>query len=115
MPLPAILGLPALATFLAGIFSSVVAWFAQWMTRKLALSAALIAALAALYVTFAGAIVAAITAISYQTPEHLNTALSLVVPSNLVPCVAAYWSARLALWVYATSKRGLIVVLGDRI
>lgn len=100
MAFPLIAGLPWLASVLGGLFVSLFTFFAQYLTKRLALILAVVLALSGLTVAFFAAIVGIINGISQVTPPQLNLALGLVYPANANLLIASCLSARLARWVY---------------
>lgn len=92
--------LPALVAFLAGIFGQLVAFFAKWMTTKLAMQLTIITALVALTVAAFAAIKSLMLGISLVAPDYLVNAASLVIPDNAALCVASLISAHAIRYVW---------------
>lgn len=91
---------PALIAFLAGIFGQVVAFFAKYMTTKVAMQLTIIAAVSGLTLTVFAAIKALIMAISVVAPEGLVHGASLVIPNNAAICLSAIASAHAVRYVW---------------
>jgi uncharacterized membrane protein len=89
-----------LATFLGSLFSSVVAFFMQYVTKRLAIVLAVISAIAALTLGFFAAILALVNAVSSVTPPYFSVAMSWIVPSNAPLCISTILTAHLIRWVY---------------
>ncbi|QBF81275.1 hypothetical protein EXU30_00305 [Shewanella maritima] len=90
MPLPAIIGLPALATMIGGFVTSAVTWILSKVTVKvgviLAALAVMATATAAVVLAFSTALNAAINGMSadvmtglYFLPSNINHCIGLVV------------------------------------
>ncbi len=99
MPLPAILGLPALMTFLGSMFGSALTWIIQKFTYKvvtftLAMTSILLA-LQALYSEFSGYI----GQLSLSMPSEMAQA-AMFLPSNTNACIGIILSAQIASLVY---------------
>lgn len=86
--------------FLAGIFSSLVTWFGQWFSKKVAMAAAASATFIALTVAMWAAMAAFISGLAYSMPDWLSAGIAQVIPANLAPCVSALVAARVARAVY---------------
>jgi hypothetical protein len=91
--------MPLLATFLGALFTRLIDYFALYLTRKIAVYAAVVAALTALTLTLVGLFVGAAAALVIAFPAGAGTFLAFV-PSNFVPCASAYLSCVIAKWVY---------------
>lgn len=89
-----------LASFLVSLFTSAVSFFMQYVTRRLAIIAAVVAAIGALTTAFFGTMYFLMSQIASVAPDFVVHAYSLCVPSNF-PLLFSIWiSARLARWVY---------------
>lgn len=100
MAIPLIAGLPWLAGILGGLFASLVAWFASFMTKRLAITAAAVVSILAVTATFYAALEALLSGIVASAPPHFGQAVGLVWPSNASACLAAILSAYVLRWVY---------------
>ncbi|MDG9922879.1 MULTISPECIES: DUF5455 family protein [unclassified Pseudomonas] len=105
MPLPAIIGIPFLASAIGGLFAGLVGFFATWMTKRLALTAAFVVASLALFGTFYAFCWALIQGIRVAAPPELDMALAFMVPSNAPACIGAALSVDVARWVYDWNTR----------
>ncbi len=92
--------LPALVAFISSLAGNLVAWFTRYMSRGAAFNLVVVTLLVGLAVTTASSIYALATGLSYALPSELVRALSMVIPSNAVPCVSAIFSAKLIRWVW---------------
>lgn len=104
MPLPALLGLPALIAWFASTFSAVIAWFFTNISRKiavlvLALSAISVAVLA-LFDFFTGEIAKLLV----TAPPELISA-GFILPANTGTCIGIILSAEAACAVYSLTMR----------
>jgi hypothetical protein len=100
MPIPAIAGLPWLAGLMGGLFSSLVSWFMQFVTKRLAVVAAVISGFVALTVAFLAALEGLVSVILLNSPIELTFAAQLIIPSNFTLCITTMLTARTARWVY---------------
>lgn len=110
MPLPVLLPIlgtiatamrvPMLATFIGGLFSSLLAFFALSFTRKTAMFLAIISMLIAITLVFMAAIQILYTAVYVAAPDGVACGISLILPSNAVFCLSSILSARVFRWVY---------------
>ena len=100
MALPVLAGIPWLASVIGGLFSAVFAYFAQFLTKRLAIVAAVVSVLIAITTAFFAAINGIVSALSVAAPPSVAVAASLVVPSNATACASAYMAALVARWAY---------------
>jgi len=100
MALPAIAGIPWLASFLGGLFVSLVAWFAKYMTWRLALVVAAVVAIVAAFTAMIAVITSAVGTLTMAMPTQLANGLYLFLPANAVPCLAVIYTARITRWLY---------------
>lgn len=89
-----------LVSWLGGIFSGIVSFFAQFVSKRLAINLAVIAALVGLTVSFYNGIQLAIAGVSYAMPSSVAIGASWLVPSNLDTCISVMLGARVMRWVY---------------
>lgn len=105
MALPVLAGIPWLAGILGALFSGLVAFFVQFLTKKLALTAAFVTGSIALFSVFFGVCWAILQGIVVASPPELSDAMRFLIPSNAPACMGAYLSARVARWVYDWNTR----------
>jgi len=104
MALPGVLlGLPWLASVLGSLFTAVVGWLAIYMTKRIAILAAVLIALTTLTVAFIAIIESAVSGFTYAFPFAVN--FGFLIPADLQPLAVAYFTARLAHWVYSWNAR----------
>ncbi|MEK0157905.1 DUF5455 family protein [Pseudoalteromonas piscicida] len=92
--------LPALIAFLAGIFGQIIAFFAKYMTTKVAMQLTIITAVSALTLGVFAIIKALIMAVSVVAPEGLVHGASLVIPDNAAICLSSIVSAHTVRYVW---------------
>jgi hypothetical protein len=97
--MPVLLGLPWLAAVLGSLFTGVVAWLAQYVTKRIAILVAAIAALTTLTVAFVAIVQGAIDVLSFSFPIAAN--FGFILPPDLSALVGSYAAIRLAHWVYS--------------
>lgn len=105
MPLPAIVGIPFLATVMGSLFSGLLTFFAQYLTKKLALTAAFIAASISLFAVFFSVCWSILQGLIVVTPPEISLALAFFVPTNAPACIGAILSVNVARWVYDWNTR----------
>ena len=92
--------LPALVAFLAGIFGQIVAFFAKWVSTKIAMQLTILTALVGLTVAVFTGIRTIMLGISVIAPDYLVQAASLVVPDNAALCLSSIISANVIRYVW---------------
>ena len=92
--------MPYLATLIGSLFAGLVTWLGKYLTRRMALTAAVIVILFGMITTFWTAINLMIGGISLHTPQYLNQALSMVMPDNVPTLISILITARVARWAY---------------
>ena len=89
-----------IGSFLAGLAGSLTAFFAKYLTKKLAITAGALTAIAAVTTAFWLAIKSSIAAIGLITPPFFNEAMAFIVPWNLEVCISLIIAARVMRYVY---------------
>lgn len=94
--------MPLLGALLVSLFSGIAAFFAQWLTKKIAFVAAALTAFAALLFSFLAIISALWASLSAAFPANSYVLMGfwMVVPANFAPCLAALITAKLARAAY---------------
>jgi hypothetical protein len=100
MPIPALAGIPWIASVVVGVFSSVIAFFATYLGRWIAIMAVFVTVVTALTYTFALGITELLIALQERSPSQLALVLSWFLPTNFSACLGAIWTARIMRWVY---------------
>lgn len=95
MPLPAVLGIPALMTFLGSALTSFITWLVTRVGKRVIVfgiaMAAVLAALSALYSEFTGYI----TQLALSMPDEFQAA-AMFLPSNTDTCIGIILSAEIS-------------------
>lgn len=94
----------ALAGFLAKLFGKNLDFFADVITKRVALTAAVIGIIIGMMATLYAGVTAILNGIVYIMPDFIVTAASWIVPDNLNECVFAYLAAETAIAVYKWQK-----------
>lgn len=89
--------------FFMGLFGSLVSYFAEYLTKKIAIRAAAIAAFTGATLTFASLIKGLVVAIAYSPAGDVLCKMSWLFPSNVGVCVSSVISAMLARWLFDQS------------
>lgn len=105
MALPVLAGIPWLAGILGSLFAGLITFFANFLTKKLALTAAFVTASLALFGVFFSVCWSAMQGIIYASPPELSDALRFFVPSNAPACLGAMLTVNVARWVYDWNTR----------
>jgi len=93
--------------FLAPLLSSVVAFFAAFMTQRVAVGAALGAFFVAGWVAFQASLYALWVSIDFAIPSALLAPFGVVaylLPSNLQLCVTVLVAAKIARWLWDAQR-----------
>lgn len=96
-------------------FTELFIFFGKWMTKKVALGAAVIAGTLALALALWAAIKLAVMGLMFPiTNEWVVMALTQMWPANAEACVASVWTAHLAAWLYREHLRNFaFIALGN--
>lgn len=98
MAIPALLGLPWLASAIGGFFASAAGWYTATTIKKIALITAALAVIISITGGFSLAIKALLDAVVYPVPQI--SAIYLILPSNFPAVTGAFISLRLLRWAY---------------
>jgi len=88
-------------TVVVGILTWLVAWIGKRMTLVLTFTTLV----AALYATLVAVVVAATAGISATVPSWVSNAVAMFIPSQAAAALAVVMTARVARWVYDSSRR----------
>ena len=94
------LRIPMFASFIGGLFASLVTWFAKFFTNKAAFHFAVVTAILSVTSVFAATIYSLYAAVAAVAPSGTACGMSLIVPWNAVPAVSIIMGARVIRWVY---------------
>jgi hypothetical protein len=99
--------MPLLGGLLVNLFSGVVAWLTQWLTRKVAFGVTAVAASSALtlglFVVMRGTL-ATVLSMTSGTPQMFAQAMAMAMPPVAAPCVSAYVTVWTACTVYVWQR-----------
>lgn len=84
-----------------------VAWFATWMTKRVAIAAAMVVAFLALTTTFYGSVYAGMAGLAIVAPDGFSQAVGMFMPSNTYACVSLYLATQAVRWIYDVQLRVL--------
>lgn len=105
MAVPAVIGVTAILNFLIKIVEWFVSKFAARFTARLAASLGWATFYIALLLGLAGTISLIISGISTALPSDLAQGIGMIKPANFEACVAAIYSAKVAMWVFYHKKQ----------
>ncbi len=91
--------------WLGGLFTALVAWFAKFFGKRLAIVLAMVTGYVGLTIAFALALKLIIVSILVVTPggQWFLAGLGLL-PGNITLCVGAFFAAKVAALVYSWKK-----------
>ena len=92
--------MPLLAVWIGSLFTSLVGFFASFVTKRLLLIAAAVTAAVFFTGGFISALDSLFSSLAVSMPASIVIGASWVVPSNFVPCASAIISAYILRWVY---------------
>lgn len=104
--------MPLIGNLLVGIFSGLVAWLTQFVTRKVAFGGAMIVAYSALTVVLYGVMRAALIGLNAYTtglPAMILQGVSLAIPPAAPFCISTYITVWTACTVW-TWQRDLLFI-----
>lgn len=93
--------MPILAAFIGSLFTSLVSFLAQFVTKRIAIFAAVVLALGAAMGSFVAAVKALVVGISMSAPVWLVQGWNWFVPNNFDECLAIVLAAKSLAWVYS--------------
>lgn len=99
--------MPLFATFLKGVLYAFAGFFASFMSKRLAIGAAVMALFLTMVATFLGAITALASGVLVAMPSWMNTAVCWFWPDNGNFCIASVLAAHGARWAYDVNSRYL--------
>lgn len=105
MPIQLLAGIPWLASVIGGIFTAVFAYFAKFLTKRVAVVLAAVALIVGATTAFIALITGLSNAISVTLPPYISLAVQLVVPENTSLCISTLITARLSRWAYEWNVR----------
>jgi hypothetical protein len=100
MPIQVLAGLPWLAGILGGFFTTIFQFFAQYLTKRLAVVAAAVTAIATLTTAMFASLSALTSSIAVALPDSIVIGAGLIVPDNAIPSISVVLSAHMIRYVY---------------
>lgn len=94
-----LLGLPWLAVSIGTFFSGLLAFFAKFVTKRVAIVGAAIGVILTITATFIAAIEGLLVGIAYAAPDF-GVAFAFF-PPNMSACVSAIITAKILKWAYS--------------
>ena len=92
--------LPVILGLLSSLFTGLVTFATTYLTKKFAFTFAAMTLFIGLTVSMLAALQALISGIHLAMPDEMNLAIGWFMPSNLPLCLAAYYSAVVARYIY---------------
>lgn len=97
--------MPLLAAWIGSLVTSIASFFAQWLSKRVAMVAAAVVAISAFTITMIASIQALYAGIAYAAPSWLVIGWGWLVPDNADNCMAAYITAITVRWAYDWNTR----------
>lgn len=92
--------MPLLGGLIKALFVGLIGIFAQWVTKRLAIAAAVAVVFAAITATMVGTMEALSSSAILPMPSWLSRAACWFLPSNLKTCVTIMVGAQATRWAY---------------
>lgn len=89
-----------LGTLIGSLLTGLITFFANYLTKRLAIIAAVVVSIGVVTAAFFVAILALMSSVVAVAPPYLTLAVSLIVPANLPFVISIWLSARLLRWAY---------------
>lgn len=105
MPVPVILGLPWLASVISGIASSLLVKMSEYLTKRVAVIAALIASWGAVFAALKAATIGATAGLVATLPAPVLEYGGAVVPGNLGTFLSVWGATEAAVVAYKFADR----------
>lgn len=99
--------------FFGNILGYLFTFFAQWFTKRTAISLGIIVGIVSLSTISFAAISALISSISVVTPGFIQDGLNMIIPSNFSLCVSVLISAKLIRWAWAWKVHFIEMYVGN--
>lgn len=100
--------MPIFAAFVLALFTSLVAFLVEFVTKKILVIAAIIAAMVLAAAAFAAVISYSLSQLSFDAPVFLSVGLSLL-PSNTDVCISIIVTVKIAAWAHSWYLKTLSV------
>ena len=94
-----LLGIPWLATAIGTFLTATIGFFASFLTRRLAIIAAVITVVISITTAFIAALEGLISGISYVAPDL--SGVFAILPGNFSVCVSAIITTKMLAWAYS--------------
>lgn len=104
--------MPILGGLIVSFFSSIIAFFAQWFTRKVAIAAAAGAVFTGLTAALYGGLSLILQGVSYSLPNYpgVSIAMWVAAPPNLPIAISAVLGAEAAIALYCWNVKMLKLI-----
>lgn len=99
-----------LLPLLGGLFTTLASFFTAWVSKKVAMAAAVVSVSFGMFMAFVGAIWAIFQSVTLVTPSWMVGGIGLFLPDNTEVCLAALMTAKLARAGYEYQKETLRLV-----
>lgn len=101
MPFALLAGVPWLAGVITAAFIGIFTWFLQFLTKRLAFTAAAIVLIAGLTAGLFAGLEALLSTISLVVPPEITQLSGVVLPSNLSQCMSVVITGYLLKYAYS--------------
>ncbi|ECW6490590.1 phage coat protein [Salmonella enterica subsp. enterica serovar Rubislaw] len=108
----ALLGIPALIGFLGWLLGTVIVYIGKYITKQVLITAALIALFLGLLISVNAVFLSLLSDIAAVLPSSVAEGISMIMPSNALPCFYAVLSARAAMFIFSVKDRIISYIQG---
>ncbi|HAT1685020.1 TPA: phage coat protein [Klebsiella oxytoca] len=110
--MPALLGIPALISFLGWLLATAIAFIAKYLTKQVLITSLLITLFLGMLIAAGSLFESLLSTISAQLPPEVASAISMIMPSNALVCFYAIISSKAAVFVFSVKDRLLSYIQG---
>lgn len=103
--MPALLGIPALISFISGFISSVLTYLAVYFTKKATKTIFIISVFLSLLIATISSIEFLLSGLITILPDGFDYAISLIIPDNFYVCASAILSLKAIVFVFDIKER----------
>lgn len=103
--MPALLGIPALISFLSGVIGAIITQIVASLTRQTAKTIFITSLFLALVTLFVGGAVTLFDGVIASLPSQISDVISLIMPENTLFCVSAILGLKVAVFTFDVKDR----------
>lgn len=103
--MPALLGIPALISFISSIVGSVIAYIVQSLSKRIIKSGLLISAFLGLVIALITGCLSLLSDAISTLPTEITEPMSLIIPDNAHICLSAIISLKVSVFIFDIKNR----------